>query len=153
MIGWTWVGVQALLLGALIVLPSRDDWSVPPWLGVVAAALFFGGLAIVAVAALGLGSSLTATPVPNQRGDLTTDGFYRYVRHPIYTGVLALVAGMTLRSSSWLHVVVAVITFIFFDRKAAWEEARLAEEFDDYPTYAAHTSKFFPLPWRRAPRP
>lgn len=148
-IGWVWVAGQALLLGALVLLPGNDHWPTPTWLDVVASILFFGGLAIIAMAAFGLGSALTPTPVPNQRGGLTTNGFYRYVRHPIYTGVLLVVAGMTLRSGSVVHLVVAAITFAFFDRKAAWEEQRLVEEFADYPAYAARTAKFFPLPSRR----
>jgi len=109
-----------------------------------------GGLAVIGLAALGLGTALTPTPVPNQRGTLSTNGFYRYVRHPIYTGVLAVAAGMPLRSSSWIHLIVAAVTVIFFDRKAAWEEHQLAERFPDYRTYAATTPKFVPRPWRRS---
>ncbi len=147
-IGWIWVGGQAVLLGALIILPGRDDWATPGWLVGIAGLAFFGGLAIVGLAALGLGTSLTPTPVPTQNGSLKTGGFYRYVRHPIYTGVLAVVAGMTLRSGSWIHLALAAITIVFFDRKAAWEEAQLTERFPDYPAYAATTPKFVPQPWR-----
>ena len=149
-IGWIWVGGQALLLGALILIPGRNDWPTPGWVQTVAAVAFFGGVAIIGLASLGLGTALTPTPVPNQRGTLSTNGFYRYVRHPIYTGVLAVVAGMTLRSGSWIHLIVATITLIFFDRKAAWEEQHLAERFADYPAYAAVTPKFVPQPWRRS---
>ena len=147
-IGWLWVGGQAVLLGALVLLPGSDDWPTPNWLQGIAAVLFFGGLALIAVAALGLGTALTPTPVPNKGAKLTTGGFYRYVRHPIYTGVLAVVVGMTLRSGSWIHLLVAIITVGFFDRKAAWEERQLAERYPNYADYAAATPKFVPQPWR-----
>ena len=141
-IGWAWVAGQALLLGALILLPTSDAWPTPAWLRFFAAVLFFGGLALIAVAALRLGSALTPTPVPTRSGVLKTSGLYRYMRHPIYTGVLTVVTGMTLRSGSFLHVVIALVTIVFFDRKAAWEEQRLIDRYPDYPEYAARTPKF-----------
>lgn len=144
-VGWVWVAGQAVLLGALVLLPGNDHWPTPPWVEVSAAVLFFGGLAFIAVAALGLGAALTPTPVPNKRGSLTTTGLYRYMRHPIYTGVLTVVAGMTLRSGSWTHLILAAITVAFFDRKAAWEEKRLFEEYPDYGAYASRTAKFVPF--------
>jgi len=146
-IGWIWVGGQALVLGALILLPGRDDWPTPGSIQVVATMTFFAGLAVVGIGALGLGTALTPTPVPNQRATLTRGGLYRFVRHPIYTGVLAVVAGMTLRSGSWIHLVVAMLAIVFFDRKAAWEEQQLTERFPDYREYATVTPKFIPRPW------
>ena len=150
LIGWLWVAGQAVLLGALILLPGGDAWPRPGWLLAVAGVLFFGGLILLGIAALRLGTALTPTPVPVSYGKLTTGGLYGYMRHPIYTGVLTTVAGITLRSGSWLHVAIAVATVVFFDRKAAWEEARLAERYPDYPTYAARTPKFVPGPWVRS---
>lgn len=148
-IGWLWVGGQAILLGCLILLPGRDDWPTPSWLQSLAAVLFFAGLGLIVLASLGLGRGLTPTPVPSERGALTTGGFYRYVRHPIYTGVLAVVAGMTLRSGSWIVLAIAVLTVAFFDRKAAWEEQQLTAHYTDYPAYAAATPRFIPRPWQR----
>lgn len=143
-IGWIWVLGQAVLLGALILLPGRADWPTPGWLETIAAVLFFGGLAIIVIAALGLGSSLTPTPVPTQHGTLSTNGLYQYVRHPIYSGVLITVAGMTLRSGSWIQLAVAVLTLLFFDRKARWEERQLAERYRNYADYSATTPRFVP---------
>lgn len=148
MIGWLWVAGQAVLLGALILLPGRDDWATPAVLLAIANILFFSGLGIIAIGALGLGAAITPTPVPAGRGSLITSGFYRHVRHPIYTGVLAVVSGMTLRSGSWFHLVIAVATVFFFDRKSAWEENKLAEHYPGYQQYAAVTPKFVPQPWR-----
>lgn len=148
-IGWLWVAGQAVLLAVLILLPGSDAWPKPIVLTAVAGFLFFGGLALIAVAALRLGRALTPTPVPTPSGDLTTKGLYRYMRHPIYTGVLLTVTGITLRSGSWPHAVVAIVTFVFFDRKAAWEEARLAERYLGYNAYAATTPKFIPALRRR----
>lgn len=149
-VGWVWVGAQIVLLGALIILPSSDDWPTPAWLLTIASITFFAGFGLIAVAALGLGTSLTPTPVPTSRGSLKTGGLYQFVRHPIYTGVLVVVAAMTARSGSWIHLAIAVATIIFFDRKAAWEEAQLIDRFPDYSEYADRTPKFVPFTKARA---
>jgi len=146
--GWVYVAVQGVLIVALVLLPSRDDWSTPNWLVSVAGILFFGGFVIMAIAASGLRLALTATPVPNGRGKLTTNGMYRYARHPIYTGVLAIVVAMTLRSGSFISLAVATVAVLFFNQKARWEEARLAEHFEGYQAYAATTPRFVPRPWK-----
>lgn len=147
--GWLFVLAQAVLLVALVFLPGADHWPTPAGLQAVASVLVFGGFALMAVAALGLGKSLTPTPVPVSYGELHTGGLYRWMRHPIYTGVLMLVAGLALRSGNIVHAAIAVGTFLFFDRKATWEEARLAETYAGYREYALHTPRFIPRPKRR----
>lgn len=72
--------------------------------------------------------------VKNQ--ELATDGAYRFVRHPLYTGNILLVVGFALAGSRWWAVPLALLFFWFYypaaieyeDRKlrrifgAAWEE-------------------------------
>ncbi len=143
-IGWVFVGVQAVLLIALVLLPTGDLWPTPGPLIVFGGVLIGFGLVGVAIAALRLGPSLTPTPVPTAGGALVTGGLYRFVRHPIYTGVLLIVVGLTIRSGSLLTLIVGLATIWFFNVKAQWEEAQLAERYPDYPTYAAVTPRFIP---------
>jgi protein-S-isoprenylcysteine O-methyltransferase Ste14 len=72
--------------------------------------------------------------VKNQ--ELATDGAYRFVRHPLYTGNILLVLGFALAGSRWWSIPLALFFFWFYyptaieyeDRKlrrifgAAWEE-------------------------------
>ncbi len=143
-VGWLFVAGQVVLLVALVLLPGRDDWPTPSWVWTLGQAAVIAGLVVLVVASLRLGTGLTPTPVPNARGHLVTGGLYRFVRHPIYTGVLLIVIGLTLRSGSYVTLAVAVVTVVFFDRKAAWEEARLQERYDGYAEYAARTPRFVP---------
>lgn len=144
------MAAQAALLIALVVLPGRSDWPTPAAVKVAASAFYFAGFAIIIVASLSLGRSLTPTPVPVNYGALKTDGLYRFVRHPIYTGVLAIVVGLTLRSGSWIALVVAAVTVVFFTVKARWEEGQLMERYSGYAEYAAQTPRFVPR-WSRRP--
>jgi protein-S-isoprenylcysteine O-methyltransferase Ste14 len=144
--GWVFVAVQAVLLIALVASSAlgREDWPTPPVVRAVSALCTLGGLVVMVVAALQLGRALTPTPVPNEHGALRTSGLYGMVRHPIYSGLLLVVIGLTLRSASWITAAIAVATIAFFHKKAAWEERRLASRYPDYPTYAARTGRFVP---------
>ncbi|MEM7342348.1 MAG: isoprenylcysteine carboxylmethyltransferase family protein [Actinomycetota bacterium] len=145
-VGWVFVGVQAVLLGLLILLPGRDDWPTPAAVDTLGAIALVLGVVLVAAASLRLGRALTATPVPTRDGELITHGLYRYVRHPIYSGVLLAVVGLTIRSGSLITLAVAVTTVVFFVVKATWEEQRLAERYEGYAAYAASTPRFVPRP-------
>ncbi len=143
-IGYVFVGCQVVLLLALIVPTTGDDWVVSGGLRLVGLAFIIGGLVLVGLASGRLGPALTATPVPNGRGGLRTDGLYRLVRHPIYSGVLLIVIGLVLRSGRWLSVAVGVATISFFHTKAQWEERKLREHFADYEAYSKVTPRFLP---------
>jgi protein-S-isoprenylcysteine O-methyltransferase Ste14 len=142
--GWVFVAMQAVLLAALILLPTGDDFSVPDWLRTAANVLLWFGIALILVAAAFLGRSLTATPVPRDRAELRTSGPYRWARHPIYSGVILVVIALSVRSGSVITVAVGVVTLVFFVVKSRWEERRLAARFAGYADYAARTGRFFP---------
>jgi len=144
-IGWSLVLVQVVLLLTLILLPGRDDWTISETVRLVANIFFYGGLVIIAVAFFGLGTALTATPVPKDGSSLKTGGLYRLVRHPIYTGVLAVVIGMTLGSGSYITLAVGLTTIVFFNLKARWEELQLVDRFGpEYSDYMSRTPRFVP---------
>lgn len=150
--GWLFVAVQALLLAALVLLPGGTDWPTPTAVEVAGLVLVLAGVVWMVVAARRLGPALTPTPVPSEQGVLTTSGLYGLVRHPIYTGVLAVVIGIVVRSGSLTTLALGLATVGFFVVKARWEEARLAERYPDYPAYAARTPRFVPR-LRRPGRP
>jgi protein-S-isoprenylcysteine O-methyltransferase Ste14 len=147
-IGWLFVAVQVVLLGVLIFLPGSDDWPTPQWLRTLGTVVNVLGFALLIVAALGLGSSLTAIPVPKKSGKLETGGLYRFVRHPIYTGVFMIVVALVATSGSWLHLAIGVVTMAFFSVKARWEEQRLRLEYPEYDAYARATGRFVPVAFR-----
>ncbi len=148
LVGWAFVGVQAVLIVALAVLPSAEHYPIPGWLRTAADVAFWVGAALAVAAGLVLGRSLTATPVPTERATLRTNGPYRWVRHPIYTGVLLIVAAMAVRSGNAFGLALGALTIAFFHAKASWEEQRLIERFDGYADYAAATPRFIPSPRR-----
>lgn len=148
-IGWAAVLAQFALIGAILLAAGATPRS-PSWLWWVGTGCLVAGLALLVVAAWHLGRSLTPTPVPNGAG-LRTDGLYRWVRHPIYSGLLLACGGVVLHSfGPWTVLGWAALAALLWT-KAAWEERMLTQVFAQYPEYAARTGRFVPRPGRRLP--
>lgn len=97
--------------------------------------LFIGGGVLVIVAFRALGQSLTANPVPLEKGELVTTGIYSRVRHPIYAGLLMLTLGMVLSSGYWLRAVEWLLLVALLTYKIRFEESLLVKR---YPAYAQY---------------
>ena len=142
--GWVFVAVQALFLVVLILIPAGDLWKVAGLMNAVALFLVGGGLGLGAWAILSFGAGVTPSPVPAAKATLVTSGPFRWVRHPMYTGVMAIAAGITLRTASWTALILLVAIVIFFEVKARWEEARLLDRYAGYLAYRRTTGRFVP---------
>ena len=142
--GWALVGAQFGLLVALVILPAGDLWPRGAITSVLGGVLVATGAAIAVLAGLRLGPNLTPTPLPKEDGELVTAGFYQYVRHPIYTGVLLAAAGVLVFQASIAHIVGFVMVWGVLTIKALGEEKMLAEKYEGYASYASRTGRFLP---------
>ena len=149
-IATTFVAGQFALLGAIIFAPTTGSWPRPGWLAISATSIAFASLALAAIAALRLGRGLTALPLPNEHAVLRTSGPYRFVRHPIYTGLIIFAVADVIGSASLWRAGAALLLVVLLNQKAKWEETRLIARFAEYRKYAAATGRFFPHPGRRA---
>ena len=76
-----------------------------------------------------LGSNWSSEVQLKQDHELIERGPYRYVRHPIYTGILLALLGTVVLLGEWRALVGFVIMFVSFWRKLRLEEAWLSEHF------------------------
>jgi protein-S-isoprenylcysteine O-methyltransferase Ste14 len=143
-VGWLLVAAQGVLLAALVLLPGGSAWTVPGWLAGVLLGVRVLGLGICAVGLLHLGSSLTASPVPLPEAELRSDGLYRLVRHPVYTGLLVFAWADAAASGSWAQAGCALALTTLLTGKAVWEERMLAATHPGYVGYTARTGRFLP---------
>lgn len=143
---------QLILLALLFLVPPVPeivDWlndSVPSavMLPGIAQVFLFAAIVILIAGGLGLGPALTAHPIPNQKGQLQTGGLYRYVRHPIYLGLLLAAVSFTLSGGIFPHIIFATALYFLLNYKAKFEESLLAKRFDEYADYASRTGRFLP---------
>ncbi|MER3390573.1 MAG: isoprenylcysteine carboxylmethyltransferase family protein [Microcella sp.] len=141
---WSLVGAQFVLLMLLGFLPWGSLWQRGIDALVVGLTLVALGGILAVVAGTGLGRALTPTPVPRDSAELTTTGIYGLVRHPLYSGLLVLGAGLVVIGASWLHVLAWVALLVLLAAKARLEEWMLLERHDEYAQYAARVGRLVP---------
>jgi 2-amino-4-hydroxy-6-hydroxymethyldihydropteridine diphosphokinase len=132
-----WLVAAQLCLLALIALAIFYDGELSgfgplQFIGVLTAVL---GAVMAVVAARQLGPALTPNPDPRPEADLVEKGLYRWVRHPVYGGVILFVLGAALAVGSWAGVAGSVVLTVFFLMKSTYEERRLRMRFGGYAGY------------------
>jgi protein-S-isoprenylcysteine O-methyltransferase Ste14 len=151
-------GTALVLVPVLVVLATRNsrfasNLSSPSdfcfWLAIV---LFLAGLSVAVWTVSLFARSGKGTPAPwDPPQRLVVAGPYRFVRNPMITGAITILAGESLLLQSWPLAVWLVIFFIgnaiYFP---LFEEPALRERFgDQYRLYAANVPRWLPRlrPW------
>lgn len=142
-LGWLFVALQFVLLGVLVVEMRAAGQTAPlqRTLGVLAAT---AGATAMGFASRRLGRELRTHPAPSSTAVLRVDGPYRFVRHPIYAGLLLLAAGLAAIGGTAPAVAAFIALLALLSLKARFEERLLAERFPGYPEYARRTPRFVP---------
>lgn len=79
---------------------------------------------------------------------LVTGGIYRYIRHPMYSSLLFLGAGIFLKSLSLWSGGLLVLVFVFLHLTALVEEQENIRYFgNEYIGYMTRTKRFIPFFW------
>jgi protein-S-isoprenylcysteine O-methyltransferase Ste14 len=104
------------------------------------------GLAFTVWARVILGRNWSGTVTLKEGHELIRSGPYRFVRHPIYTGLLVAFAGSAIARGEWRGLVALAIAFAALWRKLKLEERWLGETFGDaYERYRAEVPALIPF--------
>jgi protein-S-isoprenylcysteine O-methyltransferase Ste14 len=77
---------------------------------------------------------------------LITDGWFKYVRHPMYFGVIFQLIGISFIFTSFISIIPIIIVIIFILIRIPIEEKMLLEEFGkEYEQYKKKTKKLIPF--------
>ena len=123
--GWSYIGVVPVAIGLLIYAWTAFDFA---WTG-------------------------RGTPAPiDPPRRLVVRGLYRYVRNPMYVGVLLVIMGEGLMRRSWQTIEYAfAVAFMFGALVLGLEEPLLRSQFGTaYSNYCAEVPRWLP---RRSPPP
>ncbi|MCI0677583.1 MAG: 2-amino-4-hydroxy-6-hydroxymethyldihydropteridine diphosphokinase [Actinobacteria bacterium] len=131
------VVVQFSLLG-LVALAMTYDGSVVVRAEVsrlVGVGLSIIGVVVAVSATRRLDTAFTPNPEPRPGSSLVDHGPYRYVRHPIYSGLVLLALGGSAAVASWAGLAGSGVLIVFFLVKIAYEERRLRMRYAGYRDY------------------
>jgi protein-S-isoprenylcysteine O-methyltransferase Ste14 len=121
----------------LVRPPSQHGWLVQRYLPTTAAWFFVGlvlailGLGFSVYARRWLGRNWSGTVTLKEDHELIRGGPYRWVRHPIYSGLLLAILGSAIAEGEWRGVLGLALIAIAFLRKITVEERVLTEQFGD----------------------
>ncbi|MCA9953436.1 MAG: isoprenylcysteine carboxylmethyltransferase family protein [Anaerolineales bacterium] len=147
-----WYVVVQVFLFALVAFGPTSLPGWPAWSGTwrtitIVLGFILGGIGglLASSGLFSLGSNLTAVPHPKEDAHMVAHGAYRFVRHPIYSGIILGSFGLGFLRGGWLSLLYALILFIFFDIKSRREEAWLREKYVDYADYQQRVHKLIPF--------
>lgn len=102
------------------------------------------GLVVLILALLQLNKNLSPFPTPKSSAELIQVGLYKYIRHPIYTGILLMLFGYGFYLNSSFKIAISIILLILFYFKSSYEEKQLCIKYSNYSEYTQKTGRFLP---------
>jgi protein-S-isoprenylcysteine O-methyltransferase Ste14 len=137
-----------VMLGGIIPFSPFNVrlWSSLPIMNVSGATICVAGTIVSIWARRMLAGNWSASVTYKEKHELVTKGPYRFVRHPIYSGLTLMMLGTVLvlgRLDSLCGFVMRFISYFFKIRK---EETLLLEHFpEEYSRYRACTGSLVPI--------
>ena len=116
-------------------------------LRVIGIGIIAAGILIRFIAIKQLGRFFTVDVTIRKDHELMQRGFYKYVRHPSYSGSLLSMIGFGLSLNNWLAMIVVFVPVLFtFMLRIRLEEQVLTEQFGSrYTDYAGKTKRLIPF--------
>jgi protein-S-isoprenylcysteine O-methyltransferase Ste14 len=143
-----------LWIAAWLLIARRIPWApldarfVPmsAWPVIVGTVFVVIGLAFAVWARVYLGKNWSADVTLKREHELVRSGPYRWVRNPIYTGILVALAGSALARGRWGGVLAMALAFGSFWYKVSIEERVMHDAFGaEYDAYRREVKSLIPF--------
>jgi len=136
------VTAQFMLLGLLALTPNQSD-SLEA-LKILSVVLLVCATLLLIKSFRDLGDALTPLPESKEGASLVTSGIYRYLRHPIYSALFILAAGLVFWKQSTQSFTVSVLLIGLLVYKSKYEDSLLIKKFPEAAQYQQTTPSFLP---------
>jgi protein-S-isoprenylcysteine O-methyltransferase Ste14 len=137
---------MALAISLMLYFFNYGSFTASTFTNLFGGLLFISGMFIRWVAVHTLGSSFTVQVAVKTDQKLKTDGVYRFIRHPSYTGLLMYNIGLGFLQHNWISIMILfLLPFIAVINRIVFEEKVLLNHFNsDYANYSRVTKKLIP---------
>jgi protein-S-isoprenylcysteine O-methyltransferase Ste14 len=146
--GWKNRPPVYLVIVGVVLLRSYKPGSLATHgaaLHAVGATLLVSGLAVSVWARIFLGRNWGMPMTRKEEPELITSGPYRYVRHPIYSGILLALVGTALATNLYWLIVLGVMGPYFIHSARVEERLMIATFPTAYRSYRANTKMLVPF--------
>jgi len=106
--------------------------------------LMIFGFIVLILAYFALRPSLRISPIPKSGAEFISRGIYKYVRHPMYLGLLSIGMALAANASSAIGWILYLMLMVTLNVKANFEDRLLREIHPESFHYQIHTSKILP---------
>jgi protein-S-isoprenylcysteine O-methyltransferase Ste14 len=141
-----WLLYNAIVAGLFLIRSTPSAVDTNPWhwavalvtsfsgfafsakgaaLSLAADGLIWSAIALSAFVAVTLGRSYDFLPALR---NVRTTSIYRIVRHPMYTGSMAIKLGYVLKHPSLFNALALVLVAFLYDRRASYEETVMSHD-------------------------
>ncbi|MEM9887368.1 MAG: isoprenylcysteine carboxylmethyltransferase family protein [Bacteroidota bacterium] len=142
---YLFVSLQLCLFLLFIFAPDLHHFRFPKLLRIFGLIFSILGVLMILLALFQLSDALTPFPSPKTGASLKTDGLYRWIRHPIYSGILLFFLAWSCYTSALSQFIVTALLYLLFFFKSRYEEERLLGVYgEDYRIYQSQVGRFFP---------
>ena len=132
-------GLFVLFAAVYFLDPSPRTVGGEALVAVAGDVLCLAGVVLLFVALRTIGKSIQIDPAPRADARLVTHGVYRRFRHPIYTAIVLILAGLVARGATPAAAAIAAAITLFLLLKARYEEKLLGARYPEYEVYKTAT--------------
>lgn len=129
---------------ALVILIFMTGPNIP--INYVLLGLFLLGITVGILAIWNMRiSNLRTSPEVAEGGKLVTNGIYKFIRHPMYLGLILVSISLVLDYLTFFRIILFDLLVLNQILKLNYEEKLLEKHFKDYPEYKKGTKKLIPF--------
>ncbi len=140
-----------LLMSLFFLYLANPAWMhsmqirIPVWLRTFGLLIAMMGIVLLAWTHASLGKHWSTNLQIQEGHTLITSGPYHFVRHPMYTALIAYFIGAGLLSANFLLLLIFAAGITFMITRTGKEEAMMVETFgEQYQAYREHTGLLLP---------